>query len=153
LLCGWLAGLRLKEAFYLSWVPTEEAAYLDLDRDRIVIPAPVAKAAEDQEVPLDPQLRAELEALPGDRTGSVFYFPRYQTERSIRYRGMSARIIKLAAAAGVKLTMQTLRRGFGCYYASRVPAQVLQKLMRHGNIALTMKFYANVDAAAADAVR
>jgi hypothetical protein len=33
-----------------------------------------------------------------------------------------------------------------------VPAQVLQRLMRHANIATTMGFYANVDDAAMAAV-
>ena len=48
--------------------------------------------------------------------------------------------------------MHKLRKGFGCRYAGRVPAQVLQKLMRHSNIAITMTYYANVDAAVEEAV-
>jgi integrase len=48
--------------------------------------------------------------------------------------------------------MRTLRRGFGCRYAGKVPAQVLQRLMRHANITTTMQFYANVDAAVEEAV-
>ena len=40
----------------------------------------------------------------------------------------------------------------GCRYAARVPAQVLQKLMRHSNIAITMDYYANVDEAVEEAV-
>src|SRR5262249_19009903 len=59
---------------------------------------------------------------------------------------------KIAKAAGVRLTMKSLRRGFGCRYAGKVPAQVLQKLMRHSNIAITMDYYANVDAAVEEAV-
>jgi integrase len=58
----------------------------------------------------------------------------------------------LAKKAGVKLTMKSLRRGFGCYWAARVPAQVLQKLMRHSNIRVTMDYYANVDDAVMQAV-
>src|SRR5262249_3793143 len=54
-------------------------------------------------------------------------------------------IIRLAKRAGVKLTSHTLRKGFGCRYAARVPAQVLQKLMRHSSIRVTMDYYANVD--------
>jgi hypothetical protein len=46
----------------------------------------------------------------------------------------------------------TRDRGFGCYWAARVPAQVLQKLMRHSNIRITMDYYANVDEAATAAV-
>ena len=60
--------------------------------------------------------------------------------------------VNLAKRAGVRLTMRTLRRGFGCYYAGRVPAQVLQKLMRHGDLRTTMAYYANVDDAAMEAV-
>jgi hypothetical protein len=48
--------------------------------------------------------------------------------------------------------MHSLRKGFGCYYAGKVPAQVLQKLMRHHSIRTTMDYYANVDQAAVDAV-
>jgi hypothetical protein len=65
---------------------------------------------------------------------------------------VSARVRKLAQAAGVKMTMTSLRRGFGCRYAARVPAQVLQRLMRHSNISVTMDYYANVDDAAMEAV-
>jgi hypothetical protein len=42
--------------------------------------------------------------------------------------------------------------GFGCRYAGKVPAQVLQKLMRHSNISITMDSYANVDDAVEEAV-
>ena len=65
---------------------------------------------------------------------------------------MSQRIRCLARRAGVCLTMHSLRRGFGCRYAGKVPAQVLQKLMRHRNIKITMTYYANVDDAVMDAV-
>ena len=62
-------------------------------------------------------------------------------------------MVTLAKRAGVRLTMHSLRKGFGCRYAGKVPAQVLQKLMRHRNIKTTMDYYANVDEAARDAVR
>jgi integrase len=61
-------------------------------------------------------------------------------------------IARLAKAAGVKLTFKSLRRGFGCRYAGKMPAQVLQKLMRHSNIRITMDYYANVDDAVMEAV-
>ena len=48
--------------------------------------------------------------------------------------------------------MKTLRAGFGCRYAGKVPAQVLQRLMRHADIKTTMGYYANVDDAVMDAV-
>jgi hypothetical protein len=45
-----------------------------------------------------------------------------------------------------------LRAGFGSHFAAKVPAQVLQWLMRHANIKTTMKYYANVDSAVEEAV-
>jgi integrase len=51
LLTGWLAGLRLAEAAALEWEPTETAPYLDPGRGRIVLPAELVKAVEDQWVP------------------------------------------------------------------------------------------------------
>jgi hypothetical protein len=48
--------------------------------------------------------------------------------------------------------MHSLRKGFGCHYAAKVPAQVLQKLMRHADIKTTMAYYANVDEATEQAV-
>jgi integrase len=152
LLAGWLAGLRLSEAMCLSWGPAEDAPYLDLARNRIVLPAEFAKAVEDQWVPVDPILRAALEALPGPHEGRVFRFTSGRSERLIGLTGLSDRVIRLARRAGVRLTMHSLRKGFGCRYAGRVPAQVLQKLMRHANITTTMSYYANVDDAVEAAV-
>jgi integrase len=150
LLCGWLAGLRLHEAFLLEWEETDEAPYLDLARERIVLPAGFAKGKRDQWVPLDPLLREALADLP--RQGKrVFHFTT-RKGRPICLKTMPGRIIRLARLAGVRLTMHTLRKGFGCRYAGKVPAQVLQKLMRHTDIKTTMDYYANVDDAVMEAV-
>jgi integrase len=147
---GWWAGLRLNEALALEREETDKAPYLDLARDRIVLPAEFVKAVKDQWVPLDPELRQVLEALP--RHGrKVFRFVDGKG-RPLTDSGVSQRVIKLAKKAGVKLTMKALRRGFGCRYAGKVPAQVLQKLMRHANIKTTMDYYANVDDAVEAAV-
>ncbi len=144
LLSGWLAGLRLREAYYLEWNESDLAPWLNLDRNRIIFPAEAVKAAEDQWVPLDPKLREALEALPR-AAARVFNLGTTASHVSNAVRA-------LAVAAGVKLTMRSLRRGFGCRYAARVPAQVLQRLMRHSNIAITMDFYANIDSAIEQAV-
>jgi integrase len=149
LLAGWLGGLRLAEAAALEWEETRAAPYLDLPGQRIVFPAEVVKAAEDQWVPLDPALHNALATLP--RQGrKVFHFVTV-TGRAVGLSAIGRRVIRLAKKAGVKLTMHSLRKGFGCHYAGKVPAQVLQKLMRHSNISLTMAFYANVDEAMRDA--
>lgn len=148
LLSGWLAGLRLNEACELEWEETDKAPFVDLLRERIVFPAGFVKAVEDQWVPLDPELREALLALP--RQGPKVF--RYKKKHACHPRMMQYTIKDLAQQAGVKLTMKSLRRGYGCYWAARVSAQVLQKLMRHSTIALTMAFYANIDDAAMQAV-
>jgi integrase len=150
LLAGWLAGLRLAEAYTLEWEPSDKWPWVDLSRDRVWLPAEFVKAVEDQWVPLDPVLREALEALPR-RGRKVFHFAD-AAGRPISPGGVSKRVRDLARRAGVKLSMHTLRKGFGCRYAGKVPAQVLQKLMRHANIKTTMDFYANVDAAVEEAV-
>jgi integrase len=150
LLCGWLAGLRLSEAYALRWEATDKAPYVDLCRGRIILPAEFAKSAEDQWVPIDAPLRDALEALPRHGT-RVFHFTD-RNGRRISVEGVSHRVRTLAHRAGVKLTMHSLRKGFGCRYAGKVPAQVLQRLMRHANISITMDYYANVDVAVEEAV-
>jgi integrase len=150
LLCGWLAGLRIKEALFLEWEPTDGAPWLDLAADRIRIPAAFSKAAEDQWVPLDRELRAALDRLP--RQGRYVFPFVLRTGRRIQPNDLSARISALARSAGVRLTYHSLRKGFGCRYAAKVPAQVLQRLMRHSNVSITMAYYANVDDAVMNAV-
>jgi integrase len=154
LLCGWLAGMRRAETFALEWQETTSAPYLDLDRDRIIFPAEFSKSHREEWVPLDPQLRSAIEALPSadSRTGRVFRLRSLRYNRPVTLAGVGAGIERLAMQAGVKLTMHSLRKGFGSRYAGKVPAQVLQKLMRHANIQLTMDYYANVDDAVEEAV-
>jgi integrase len=150
LLCGWLAGLRRKEALLLEWEETDAAPWVDLARRRIWLPAGFVKGGEDQWVPLDPQLAEVLAVLP--RHGrKVFQFLNYLGQ-PLTLSGVSLMITKLAKSAGVKLNMKTLRKAFGSRYAGKVSAQVLQKLMRHANITTTMDFYANIDQAVEDAV-
>jgi integrase len=150
LLCGWLAGLRLNEALALEWEPSERSPYLDLAHSRIVLPAEFVKANADQWVPVDPKLREALVALPR-RGAKVFQF-RGRRGNVLSDVGVSHLVTKLAQQAGVRLSFHTLRKGFGCRYAGRVPAQVLQKLMRHASLKTTMDYYANVDDAVVEAV-
>jgi integrase len=148
LLCGWLAGMRMAEALALEWEETDKAPWVDFGRQRVHFPAAFVKAVEDQWVPLDPALREALESLP--RQGrSVFGSA---GGRPLTRQALNRRIARLARRAGVKLNMRSLRRGFGCRYAGKVSAQVLQRLMRHSSITITMTYYANVDEAAMEAV-
>jgi integrase len=150
LLCGWLAGLRLSEAVALEWEQSETAPYVDLPCSRIILPAEFAKSQRDQWLPLDPELRDALAAL-SRRGAKVFRFVNSRGGQ-LTVHGVSRRVQTLARRAGVRLTMHTLRKGFGCYHAARVSAQVLQKLMRHSTLKTTMDYYANVDDAVMAAV-
>jgi integrase len=150
LLCGWLAGLRRSEALALERELSDGAPYLDLPHQRIVLPASFAKADEDQWVPLDPVLHEALSALPGN--GKRFFHFIAKDGHALEACTIGQRVSVLAAKAGLKLTYHSLRKGFGCRYAGKVPAQVLQRLMRHADIATTMDYYVNVDLAVREAV-
>jgi integrase len=153
LMCGWYAGLRLEEARLLELEETDLVPYVSLDRDRIILPAGFVKGVEDQWVPLDPVLKEALANLPR-RKGDprVFRFISGRTGGEMHSLTVSGCVRKIAGKAGVRLTFKSLRRGFGCRYAGKVSAQVLQRLMRHANIKTTMDYYANVDDAVVDAV-
>jgi integrase len=147
---GWLAGLRVSESYALEWGQSDKVPWLDFGRNRIVLPAEFAKADEDQWVPLDPRLRGMLDALP--RQGKKVFPLRARDGHRLALSSVADAIIRLAKKAGVKLTSHSLRKGFGCRYAGKVPAQVLQRLMRHSNIRITMDYYANIDDAVEAAV-
>ena len=151
LACGWLAGLRLNEAMHLEWEETDHAAWVNIAAKRIMIPAAAGKSGKDDWVPLDSALAELLMELPR-RGRKVFRFTSRKGRRPLSEGGMSLRVIQLARRAGVKLSMKTLRQGYACRYAGKVPASVLQKLMRHSSIQTTMKYYANVDDAVMEAV-
>jgi len=123
LLAGWLGGLRLHEAADLERQESNSAPWVDFSRDRVVFPAEFVKSGEDQWVPLDPLLRAILEALPR-RGRKFFHFPS-QRGGQLTLAGIGNTVRRLAQKAGVRLSMHSLRKGFGCRYAGKVPAQVL----------------------------
>lgn len=144
ILCGWLAGMRRNEAYFLSWDAGDDAPWLDLERRRINFPAASCKAGDDQWVPLDAELRKAFLALP-ERSGPVFRF-------GVDPASVAWRVASLAKKCGLRLTMRTLRRGFACRYAAKEPAQVLQRLCRHSDIATTLAYYASFEDAIERAV-
>jgi integrase len=95
---------------------------------------------------LDPILKEALQALP--RKGEKVFQFTAKDGHELDIKSISGRVVKLARRVGVRLTMHSLRKGFGCRYA----AHVLQRLMRHGDIGTTMTYYANIDAAVEEAV-
>lgn len=57
-----------------------------------------------------------------------------------------------AASQGGLVTLHDLRRAYGSRWAGKVPAQVLQRMMRHSKIETTLGFYADVESAAMAAI-
>src|SRR5581483_11951790 len=142
LLCGWWAGLRLSEALHLRRGKSDEFPWLDLEGNRIVLPAVFAKSDEDQWVPLHATLREALEKLPA--TGdAVFLFRSRRTGEALSRSGVTNRVILMAKRAGIRLSMHRLRKGFGCRVAKKLGkgnAPVLHRLMRHSSMQITMDY-------------
>lgn len=145
---AWHAGLRLQEARNV------EGGNVDLERHLIRLPS--NKAGDLDAVAfitpeLDAMLREQFpDGLPEGRLvrgvpGDVY--------------GVSKGFIKIAKAAAIKggskggsLTFHDLRRAYGSRWAGKVPAQVLQRMMRHASITTTMTYYADTEQAALAAV-
>jgi integrase len=115
-----------------------------------VLPAEFAKADQHQWVPIATDLREVLEALP--REGPHVFALLGARGKRLGLSAVCDKVNRLARKAGVKLSLHPLRRGSGCRYAGKAPAQVLQRLLRHSSISTTMHDYANVDDAVMEAV-
>jgi len=140
----WLHPACASRSFAASLLAV--SALLDLSASSV----PPIKAVEDQWAPLDPDLLVVLLALP--RQGKkVFRFAEGRSGKPVGDRAVGNRISELARQAGVRRTMKSLRAGFGCRYAGKAPAPVLQRLMRHANIRTTMDYSTNVDDATMEA--
>jgi hypothetical protein len=64
----------LAEAYALRRTRSDDFPWLDLDNDRIILPATFAKSDEDQWLPLHPLAREALLAMPDDATDRLFPF-------------------------------------------------------------------------------
>lgn len=136
---AWYTGMRRNELLSLVWESATAAPWLDFARSRVIIPAAFNKSDTDQWIPLHPDLAAIL--LPLQKSSGVM-FPLSLSEREV-----SRKFTTIAKRAGVTCCLHDLRRTFGTRYAPNVPAQVLQRLMRHADIKTTMAFYADLDGA------
>jgi integrase len=136
-----------------QWVPLPP----ELGRMLLELPVPsvnltVKRRSNDGRNDKNPVKSAEKPSVADGQTTvdrrSGFVFPWHGLTRS----AATQKVVTLARRAGVPLTLRTLRRGFGCRYAGQVPAQTLQRLMRHASINTTLAYYANLDAAAEEAI-
>ncbi len=145
----------MSEARELRWNRSEEWPWIDFESNRIVLPAVFAKSGQDQGVPLHPVLRQILAELP--RTSElVFPFTSRMGGGRLSRSAITHRVLTMAKAAGVKLGMHKLRKGFGCRVAKTLGkgnAPVLHELMRHSSMQITMDYYANVDDVLQDAMK
>ena len=168
-----LGGLRLEESLILSW--DEDAPFtVDLTgrRPAFRIAAKAQKARRDERLPMTEDFyRLITEATPeAERAGKVFKLNGLQTHCPITPKRVCRIVAKIGKKAGVvvataerrrkdketgKLVPVTvkkfaschdLRRSFGTRWAKRVMPAVLQRLMRHAEIATTMKYYVTMDA-------
>jgi integrase len=133
---AWLTGMRRTEMLDLHW-QDDGRPWVDFGQSRIWIPAAYNKADADQWMPMHPDL---VKVLAPHRQARGRLFP-----LAAHPSGVTTMFAKLAKKAGVRVTLHDLRRSFGSRYASKVPAPVLQRLMRHANIQTTLAFYTNVE--------
>lgn len=150
----WLSGLRLGEQEILSW--TNPPFRVDLDggrHPRFAIQSRGQKNRTNQYLPMAPDFADWLRKIPvAARKGRVCFVHRNKKPltandvgRLISAAGEAAGIV-VDEEAGRHATAHDLRRTFGTRWAPRVMPAVLQKMMRHKQIATTMQFYIDIDA-------
>jgi integrase len=156
------SGLRRTEALKLRWDdPTGRAFHLrHLDHARrhpvYVISAEDDKGGRDREFPVAPEFAEMLRKVPADKRKGFVFRPRLSRGRAsassvthvLGWIAEAARISVGVDPAGSPIwaTPQDFRRTFGRRWAPRVPAVVLQEMMRHRSIETTRKYYLGEEA-------
>jgi len=167
-----LGGLRLEESLALSW--DDDAPFaIDLSgrRPAFRIAAEAQKARRDERLPMTEDFyRLIMQTPEAERTGRVFKLDGLQTALPITPKRVCRVVSAIGKKAGVVVatlekrvkdketgklvTVQVkkyasahdLRRSFGTRWAKRVMPAVLQRLMRHSEVATTLKYYVTMDA-------
>jgi integrase len=142
---AWYTGMRRNEMLDLTWDGEGGTPWVDFGQGRVWLPAAYNKSDADQWLPLHPELAEALRPRQRPR-GKLFPL-------SASPREVSRKFGKVARKAGLKITLHDLRRSFGSRYAAVVPAPVLQRLMRHGDIKTTLAYYTDVDGVLDEAIR
>jgi len=152
----WLSGLRLGEALILSW-DEDSDFFVDLTGKypRFRIYAPAQKGRRDELLPMTPDfVEFLLKTPPHERSGLVFNCRGLKGRRLQESKVVSKTVSWIGRAAGVIVdkskdqcaTAHDLRRSFGTRWSKMVKPATLQRLMRHKDIATTMKYYVDQDA-------
>lgn len=156
----WYSGLRLEEAYELSWDDPVSMSIQGLDRMQpmLWVPENQDKGRAESVTPLTPDFVEYLrdETVPAERRGNVLNFAgnnggRLTLTTISRKIGELGKLSQLTTGRNHKgeslfATAHDLRRSFATRWASEVEAPILQRLMRHKSIATTLKFYAFVNA-------
>ncbi len=152
----WWSGLRLAEAMVLRWDDDRDLC-VDLSgkRPMLLIRAHAEKGGKDRVLPMAPEFAEFLLKTPvPDRRGYVFNPRGLRAESGRLTVGyISHRLTAIGRAATVKVSdskcasAHDFRRAFGFRWSQRVLPPVLMELMRHEDIATTMQFYVQRNAA------
>ena len=144
----WLSGLRISEAYRLSFDAGPNQ--VDLANRRFVFLAAGQKSGHDETIPLLPELHDWLASL-GRNSGPVVSplvngkpVTLDTTKRQISAIGAASGIVT-GGDGGKHVTAHDLRRSFGTRWALRVHPLVLKKLMRHETLDTTLRFYVDLD--------
>lgn len=146
---AWHCGLRRCEAMEVC------GQNIDLERHTVLIPSNKGNDADAAAIippALDAMLRRTYpDGIPNGRL--ITDVPADERVVSNEFRRKIATAAKvLGGGLGGLCTLHDLRRNYGSRWAAKVPAQVLQRMMRHANISTTMSYYADAELAAVGAV-
>ena len=144
----WLSGLRISEAFRLSFdLPPNR---VDLAGRRFIFHAAGQKSGHDETIPLLPELCDFLGSL-GHASGPVVRpvingrpASLDAVKRQVSAIGEASGLV-VNSEAGKHVTAHDLRRSFGTRWALKVHPLVLKKLMRHETLDTTLRFYVDLD--------
>lgn len=148
----WASGLRREESVKLGWDWTFDFSVNIMgDVPCFNIRGEGQKSRKDQTLPISPEFAELLRSVPAEqRRGRVFKLPKGSGQFP-NPSTVGRRISSICALAGVVVThegdtatCQTFRKTFATRWASKLMPAELQKLMRHGSIETTLKYYSNV---------
>jgi integrase len=156
----WWSGLRIGEAVALTWDDDDDRIRVDLSGrfPMFIVPAEAEKAKEDRTLPMAPEFAQLLTRTPADEREGLVFHPlsrRDDEEQRLTLETVGDTIVTLGRAAGIKVgrrkvdgeyvakcaSAHDLRRSFGERWAERLMPAQLCELMRHSDIATTMRYY------------
>ena len=152
----WLSGLRIGEAYRLTWQPS--GFYVDMTKDRPEFVILKQKNKKRQSLPMVPDFAQHLQTVPESlRRGFVFKLKPARGVGRISDQTAERTIAKFGERAAIRVsdrkkkngkyktaTAHDLRRSFASRWSRKVTPQTLQSLMRHSSYATTQQYYENI---------